>query len=203
MSATPPEAKSEYSRGPVDSSGGDRTRARGDSGPQTRSGGPPSESRTVAARAIFAGGLLGALFLLVSEFTTLFTIRSSASTAAIRSVGTGAHHTYALIPIAVLVALLAYGVWTAGSRPALLAIGVLGVIALLIALLGDLPDAHASGLIGSPASHFTNASSSPSVGLYTETLGAVILLITSVCGFLLLGPPPRRGRLTARRLSGY
>jgi hypothetical protein len=27
-----------------------------------------------------------------------------------------------------------------------------------------------------------------------ETLGAVVLLITCVCGFLLLGPPPRPAR---------
>jgi hypothetical protein len=149
-----------------------------------------------------AGGLVGALILLVAEFTTLFTIHTAAATAPVRSVTTGSHHTYALIPIALLVALLAYGVWSAGSRPALLAIGILGVISLLIALLGDLPDAHASGLLGSSATHFSAASATPSAGLYLETLGSVVLLITSVCGFLLLGPPARDRRLTASRLSG-
>jgi hypothetical protein len=203
MSATPPEAKSEYSRGPMHSSGPEPAGARGDSRPTGPSREPASETGNAAAIAIFAGGLLGALLLVVAEFTTLFTVHTSTSTHAIRSVGTGGHHTYALIPIGLLVAFLAYGVWSAGSRPALLAIGFLGVIALLIALLGDLPDAHASGLIGSPARHFANASSTPGAGLYIETLGAVILLITSVCGFLLLGSPTRRRRLTASGLSGY
>jgi hypothetical protein len=202
MSATPPEANLEYSIGPRHSSGAERARARGDSGSPAPSRGPASEPSAAASTAIFAGGLLGALLLVVAEFTTLFTVHTSTSTQAIQSVGTGGHHTYALIPIGLLVVLLAYGVWSAGSRPALLAIGVLGVIALLIALLGDLPDAHASGLLGSPASHFTSASSTPSAGLYMETLGAVILIITSVCGFLLLGPPSRGRRLTAARLSG-
>jgi hypothetical protein len=165
MNATPPEANTEYS---------------------TRGG-------TFGA-VILAGGLLGALLLLVAEFTTLFEVRSSASTKVIRSVGTGSHHSYALLPIALLVVFFAWGVWQARSRPALLAIGVLGVLTLLIALLGDLPDAHASGLIGSSATHYTTASSRPSAGMYMETAGAVVLIITCVSGFLLIGSPapPRR-----------
>jgi hypothetical protein len=38
------------------------------------------------------------------------------------------------------------------------------------------------------------ASSSPSVGLYFETLGAVMLLIAAGVGFLLGGPPARATR---------
>jgi hypothetical protein len=194
MNATPPEAKSEYSRALGQSRGSGDARANANSRCRKPAGDAGRDPGAVAVAAIVAGALLGALLLVVSEFTTLFEIHTAAGTGAISSVETGSHHTYALIPIAVLVAVLAYGVWAAGSRPALLAIGILGVIALLIALLGDLPDAHATGLVGSPTSHFTSASSSPSAGLYMETLGAVVLLITSVCGFLLLGPPPRPRR---------
>jgi hypothetical protein len=135
---------------------------------------------------------MGALLLLVSEFTTLFTVRTSATAAPVSAVATGSHHTYALIPIAALVVLLSLAVYTAVSRPALLAIGLLAILTLLIALLGDLPDAQASGLVGGGAQHYVAASATPSAGLYMETLGGVVLLITSVCGFLLLGPPPRR-----------
>ena len=170
----------------------------------------PSERDTAAGGAfgavILAGCLFGAVLLLVAEFTTLFEVRTSTSAAAIKSVGTGAHHSYALVPIALLVAFLAWGVWQARSRPALLAIGLLGVITLLIALLGDLPDAQASGLIGSSATHYAIASSSPSAGMYMETAGAVVLIITCVSGFLLIGPPtaPDRTRRPepAERLSG-
>jgi hypothetical protein len=143
--------------------------------------------------AILGGGLLGALLLLVAEFTTLFDISTGAGPP-VKSVGTGSHHAYALVPIALLAALLAYGVWRVGSRPALLAIGLLAVISLLIGLLGDLPDAHASGLLTGAGGHYVTASSTPSAGLYMETLGGVVLLITCVCGFLLLGPPPRPAR---------
>jgi hypothetical protein len=143
----------------------------------------------VVGTAVLVGALLGALLLLVAEFTTLFSVRAATSSAPVKSVGTGSHHAYALVPIALLTAALAYGVWAAGSRPALLAVGLLGLIALLIALFGDLPDAHASGLIGSTSTHYTTASSSPSAGLYMETLGAVVLIITCVSGFLLIGGP--------------
>lgn len=141
-----------------------------------------------------AGGLLGALLLLVAEFTTLFEVSTGGSGPAVKSVGTGSHHAYALVPIALLAAALAYGVCGVGSRPALLSIGVLAIIALLIGLLGDLPDAHSNGLITGAGGRYVSASSNPSAGMYMETLGAVVLLITCVCGFLLLGPPPRPDR---------
>jgi hypothetical protein len=194
MNATPPEANSEYSRGPEPVEG-DFSLQDSTSGP--RGAAPPQGSDVGTGRgawvAILASGLLGAVLLLVSEFTTLFEV-STGTGPPIKSVGTGSHHAYAMVPIALLAAALAYGVWRVGSRPALLSIGLLGVIALLIGVLGDLPDAHASGLLTTTGGRYLSASSSPSAGLYMETLGAVVLLITCVCGFLLLGPPPRPGQ---------
>jgi hypothetical protein len=108
----------------------------------------------------------------------------------------------ALLPIALLVMFLSYAVWRAVSRPALLSLGVLGLIVLLISLLGDLPDAHASGLIGSSVTHFASANSRPSAGFYMETLAAVLLLITCVSGFLLLGAPSQRRAGGAGRPPG-
>jgi hypothetical protein len=70
---------------------------------------------------------------------------------------------------------------------------VLGIATLLIALLGDLPDAHATGLIGSGGAgglQYLQGASSPSAGLYLETLGAVLLLVSGGVGFLMLGPAP-------------
>jgi hypothetical protein len=174
MMATPPEANSEYSRGPEGS--------RGHSGPGS----------TVLLGVLIGGGL-AALLLLVAEFTTLYTVNTSATSTTIKSVSTGSNHSYALIPIALLSAFFAYGVWRTASRPALLAIGVMGVIALLISLLGDLPNAHATGLIHTAGGRYAVATSTPSAGFYMETLGAVLLLVTCVSAFLMLGAPvPRR-----------
>jgi hypothetical protein len=145
---------------------------------------------------LFAGGLLGAVLLLVAEFTTLFEVHAAASRTPVKSVPTGPHHSYAMALIAVVAAALAFAVWRAASWPALVALGVLGITALLIALLGDLPDASATGLVLT-ASHYVQANSMPSAGFYAETLGAVVLLLTAGCGLVVTEPPielPRRRR---------
>src|SRR5581483_10805650 len=111
MNATPPEAKLEYSRA-------------------TRPSRAISGVGAVIPAAVLAGGLLGALLLIVAEFTTLYDVRTAASSGPISSVGTGSHQHYALVPIALLAAFLAWGAWRQGSRLALLAIGVLGVVAV-------------------------------------------------------------------------
>jgi hypothetical protein len=183
MNASRPEAETEYSRGPDASDGG--------SGAQDE--GRPDCSPALRI-AVLGGGLLGSALLLVAEFTPLLQVHSSVRSAVVKTIDTGAHHSYALVPIAALALALTFSVWGSRNRFALLATGVLGVVALLIALLGDLPDARASGLIGNAAASFADATSSPSVGLYLETLGAVVLLITAGAGLLLLEPPARPPR---------
>ena len=181
MNATPPEASTEYSRGVADS--------RSVSG---RGSGHLRLAGNRLPQGIFAGGLLGALVLVVAEFTALYHVTTATSTTAIDTVRTGPHHSYALIPIALVAALLAFGVYKERSRPALLALGLLGIITLAIALAGDLPDAQASGLVGGGTTHYQLASASPSTGLYLETLGGVVLLLTCGLGFLLGAPGNRR-----------
>jgi hypothetical protein len=143
--------------------------------------------------------MVGAALLLVAEFTTLFKVHAATSTRAVASVNTGSHHSYALVPIALLALLLTVAGWRARSRPAMAALVALGLIALLISLVGDLPDAEANGLVGSAATHFTSASSTPSIGLYLETLGAVALLIAGGLGLLVIprAPPAPRARAEA------
>jgi len=133
--------------------------------------------------------LLGALLLLVAEFTALYEVHTATSATPVRTIGTGHNDSYALIPLAVLAGVLGVGVFRSGSRPALLAVGLIGLVALLIALVGDLPDAHRTGYIGSFSTHLSNATSTPSAGLYLETLGAVLLIAACVLGFLGLGRP--------------
>ncbi len=195
LNATPPEANTEYSRGPGLFRGGFRRLGEVSSGSDRAAWGGGGR----IAGGILVGGLLGALLLLVAEFTTLFEVRTQGTSAGVRSVATGSHHSFAMVPIALLAAFMALGAWRGQSRPALLAIGVLSVIALLISLLGDLPDAQATGLVAARAGRYVNAVSQPSVGLYLETLGATVLLITCVGGFLLLGSPPGASRRDAPR----
>jgi hypothetical protein len=147
-----------------------------------------------AGGLILAGTLLAALLLLAAEFTTLYEVHVATSSTPVKSVSGGSNHAYAMVPLALLAAALGVAVARSESRPALLAIGVIGVVALLIALLGDLPDAHATGLAGSPAAGYINASATPSAALYMETLGAILLIATCGLGFMMLEPPTRAGR---------
>ena len=142
----------------------------------------------MVATGVLGGGVAGAVLLVAAEFTALLSVHSGLRAEAVTTVQTGSHNSYALIPIALLAVLLSYGAWRAHNSLALLAIGVLGIVTLLIALLGDLPDAQATGLIGSPTTRFALASSSPAVGFYLETLGGVVLLMTAGAGLLLTAP---------------
>jgi hypothetical protein len=177
MTTTRPEADSEYSRG----NGPARPR-RGDSeDPELR-----WQRRFEAHRnAVLAVGLLGAGLLVVAEFTPLLHVHASGHAHLAHSVITGSHHSYALLPVAALAAGLAVNAWRSGSRFALLAIGLLGLLAVGIALLGDLPDAHAVGLVGTPASGLSTATSSPAIGLFLETGGGAVLILTAAAGMLL------------------
>jgi len=186
VNVTPPEGATEYSTGSGASKAVAGSRLRGAA---RRPGRSFEQAPGTLRAAILAGSLLGALLMIMAEFTTLFTVHIETSSSPIKTVATGPHHSYALLLISLLAAALAIVVWRDSSRPALLAIGLLGVVALLIALLGDLPDAHATGLAGSSTTRYVDASSTPSAGLYLETLGAVVLVITCGVGFIALAAP--------------
>jgi hypothetical protein len=179
MNSTPPEANSEYSRAPRASRGELPTGKAPNSRAQELHGDRISS-------VIAVGALLAAVVLIAAEFTTLFAVHV-VDKARVRTVATGFHHAYALIPIAVLVAVLALALKRSPGgrawRPALLALGALAVITLVIALLIDLPDAHRTGLVAAGAG-FELGKATPSTGFFLETLGAVLLLIVAGTGML-------------------
>jgi hypothetical protein len=171
MNVSEPEAEAEYSRAPTASEGRERPSAQGLGGIRV---------------AVLAGAVVAAALLLVAEFLPLFEVRTSARNSAITTVQSGSHDTYALIPIVLLVAGLALAWRRSPTRLAALAMGALGVVALVIALARDLPDAQSNGIERSGGTYVT-AAASPRAGLYLETAGAVVLLITGAGG-VLLGP---------------
>jgi hypothetical protein len=197
MSA-PPEAHSEYSRG--------SKAFRRLTVPFRRGSRSPSEThpadRLAGTGAVVVVAVFGALLVLVAQFIALYHVRVPTSSVPVKTVGTGANHGWAPVPIALVCFALAAAVHRYGNRTALLGLVVLGIATLLIALLGDLPDAHATGLIGSSASQYVQGVSSPSAGLYVETLGAVLLLVSGGVGFLMLGSAPSRIEPPARGPKG-
>jgi hypothetical protein len=184
----PPEANSEYSRGSGASGRLLLPRWQRSEAPAS----PGSEGAGPARLALALGALIGALLVIVAQLTALYHLHSATSSAAIKTVGTGGNHAWAPIPLALAAAVLAYVVYRTASRTALAALIALGVATLLVALIGDLPDAHSSGLVGSSASGYVQATSSPSAGLYMETLGAITLIVAGGIGLLMSVPQTGR-----------
>ena len=173
MTVSEPEADTEYSRAPRASRAPGRART--------------GRSRTLST-AVLGGGLLGAGLLLVAEFLPLFEVQTTAHNNVAKTVIAGSHHSWALIPVAVLAAGLAIAWWRSASRLLLVAMAVLAIVALVIALGRDLPDAQSSGL--EPAGGtYVLAAARPKIALYLETAGGVSLLLASSAG-LLLSPRP-------------
>jgi O-antigen ligase len=79
------------------------------------------------------------------------------------------------------------------SRSALAALAMLGLVAIVIALGFDLPDATGIATLRS----FQDARLAPRTGFYLETLGAALVAVAAVGGLLLASPS--RDRRPARR----
>jgi len=130
---------------------------------------------------------LGALLLLVAEFSTLYEVRAVTAVPDGGTFGTGEHHFYALALLALVSLPMAYGAVIGGSRPAALALIALAVVALFIILTIDLPDVNEEGLLGET---YDAAKASPQEGFWLEILGSLVLLASGV-GTLVLRPAER------------
>ena len=95
----------------------------------------------------------------------------------------GERHSYALVVLGLFTLAMAWGATAGRSRPAGVALVLVGVVVLAITLLGDLPDASAEGVIGM---RYEAASASPALGLWMELAGGVLAV---AAGALRLGRP--------------
>jgi hypothetical protein len=95
----------------------------------------------------------------------------------------GERHSYALVLLGLFTLAMAWGATAGRSRPAGVALVVVGAVVLAIALLGDLPDAYSEGIIGT---RYEAASASPGAGLWLELAGGALAV---AAGALRLGRP--------------
>jgi hypothetical protein len=152
--------------------------------------------------ALTTAGVIGAVLLLAAEFMPLLHTYVDSTQQAVATTTVGSADGYAFVPVAILAGLFAVGVRTARGRLALLGVGVLGVVALVIALTHDLPAVSQQGLRMETGKLVTVADSA-AFGFYVETFAAVVLVATCVCGFILLGSPQSARRSAhSRRAAG-
>jgi hypothetical protein len=184
MNASRPEADTEYS-----SSHRAPTRAQ-----------DVSRGRLRRHRAtVLVLGLVGVALLVAAELSPLLHLRTvAARPLPAGTIETGPHHDWALMPIAALALLLSGWVWRTGRRPGLAGLALLGAAAIVVAVVADLPDVHATGLTGSPTTGLRNSEAHPAIGLYLETLGGAVLLVAAAAGAL-LAPTTVRERRGPRR----
>ena len=113
---------------------------------------------------------LGALILAVSEFMTAFEFTPPGAEP-LDSVSSADRHSYAMLVLAVFVLVALLIAVATGSRPAAYAVAAAGVIALLVFLIFDLPDAGRSGLLPD----LLTARAEPQAGFWLEAVGAVTI----------------------------
>jgi hypothetical protein len=133
---------------------------------------------------LLAVGLVGGALLIAADLSTLVEIKVITVTKE-RLTGHG-QHSWAMALLGLVSIFLAYGAARRRARPAMLGLIVLGLVALGIALFGDLPDTRSTGVIGQ---RYEEAAAQAGPGFYFETAGGVLLLVAGVGGLLLLGPP--------------
>jgi hypothetical protein len=148
------------------------------------------DASSLLGAALVAAAFAGAILLIVADLSTLIQIRVLTVTK--DTISGGSHHAYALLILGIFALPMAYGATRGRSRPALAALAVIGLVALVIMLAVDLPDIHKTGVIGQ---RFTDASASPRIGFYLETVGAFLLLLSGSAGLFLSAPSrPARSR---------
>jgi len=153
--------------------------------------------------ALAAVGLAGAALLIVSEFLPITHVRAI-TVILPDSERTGLdQNSGAMLVLGVVALPLLYGAARGGSRPAMVAVGAIGVIALLIAVIGDHPDVTQAGTVFTQ--RYEDARAEALIAYSFEFVGAILLVLSA--GLLLLAdvrrrepaPRPRAGRDAAAR----
>jgi hypothetical protein len=164
-----------------------------------------------ASRALFSlrgdsGGLRGLLLLLggvggvlmiASDLMTLYHVDVVTAKCsdladprladACKTTG-GEHHGYALLILGVIVLLMTWGAAVGRSRPAGVALLVLGLAGLAIAFGVDAPDVHKTGVIGQ---RFAEAEAKPGLGFYFEIVGSGLVVAAGLLRLLRREKEPR------------
>jgi len=145
---------------------------------------PRTESLLVLACAAAAA------MLAASQFISLFELTPPGGEA-LQSVDAADQHGYATLVLAAFaLIMLVIGIAAKSeslAQIAAFAVAACGVVALLIFLVGDLPDANNIGTVNDPRESFIDAKAEPQAGFWLELVGSLVL---AVCGAALatIGP---------------
>jgi hypothetical protein len=141
--------------------------------------------------AVLALGMAGALLMIAAELTPLFEVEVAVAScedlaqpelADLCVTRGGEQHAFGLVLLALVGALMSAGAAFGASRPAAVALCVVGAVVLGIALALDLPASRSTGEIGRD---FSDARAVMGPGLWFELLGGVATLVAGAIGLRL------------------
>jgi hypothetical protein len=124
--------------------------------------------------------LAGGTLLVIADFLDLFRIESRGLV--VEGKTGGESHAYAMLVIGVAVIGAALAARTTEQWPPAAGVALLGVVALIVALAGDLPDATREDLL--PAARFGKAD--PAVGFWVELVAAALATASGAAMALVL-----------------
>jgi hypothetical protein len=129
----------------------------------------------VRRHLLFGLTLIACVLLVIAEFGDLNEIRIGAVVRA--GQGVGDNHGHALLIVAAVAAVMALGAWRTGSRPAAIAVAVLGAVAVFVVLAVDGPDVDQTGVFGR---NYEDVEAGAADGFRIAAVGAVLLLFAGV-----------------------
>jgi hypothetical protein len=149
---------------------------------------PRTETLLVLACAA-AAAMLGA-----SQFTDIFHLTPPGGEA-LQAISSKDQHGYATLVLAIFALILLLVSLSARDdqlrQVAAMAVAICGLIALLIFLIGDLPDVNKIGTLDDPRQSFIDAEAKPVAGFWLELIGSLVL---TVCGAALATMRPGSAR---------
>lgn len=143
----------------------------------------------------------GAALLAASQFTSMFELTPPGGEA-IATVDAADQHGYATLVLACFaLVMLLVGIAArseAVANVAAFSVAACGAVALLIFLVGDLPDANKIGTLDDARQSFIDAKAEPVAGFWFELVGALVLAISGAA-LATLGPDAAPRQRPARR----
>jgi amino acid transporter len=123
--------------------------------------------------------LLAAVLLGISQFMTIFDFTPPGAEP-LRSQLATDQHGYALLLLAICTVVAMIWAMVSGLRPAAIATAAFGLVALLLFLVLDLPDAGKLGDLEDPTRGLASARAEPQSGFWLEAVSSVVLGLAAV-----------------------
>lgn len=140
--------------------------------------GVAAESRPLGQRLLPLAAIVSAVVLGASEFMTTFEF-TAAGGDPLQVSEASDRHTYGLLVLAVFAIVMVLAHVRTAARPPALAAAAAGAVALLVFLVGDLPDVNKVGDLSDPVLGLTAARAEPQPGFWLELVGSVGLALAA------------------------